>query len=131
MSPIATAVAASAFWIFIAVIVVAGVMAGALRHRETQRTIREAIERGQTLDPEVLERLIRSDKPPPPSRGVVAAGGIILLALGGGMAMIGVFGAQTNPAMLSQGLGVASLLGLLGLALILISMMMPRGKGRG
>ena len=83
------AVAAASFWLFIAIAVVAGVSSAAFRHRETQKTIRQAIENGQTLDPVTLERLLRSNHPPPPSRKGVIAGGIMLLAVAGGLALIG------------------------------------------
>jgi hypothetical protein len=127
---LAAAVGAAAFWLFIAIIVVAAVFNSTLRHRETQKTIRQAMERGQALDPETLDRLIRSDKPPPPSRTAVVAGGIMLLAVGGGLALIGWFGARSNPVMLDQGLGAGSLVGLLGIGLIVVSLFIPRGNGR-
>jgi len=114
------AIGAASFWMFIAIVVAASVAGSVARHRETQKTIRLAIEKGQTLDPETLERLLQSARPQggKPSRRGFLFGGIMLLAIAGGLAAIGWFSSQTTPAMLYQGLGVGALVGLLGVGLL-------------
>lgn len=130
---LSAAIGAASFWLFVAIVVVAGVSSSVFRHRETQKTIRQAIEQGQTLSPETLERLLRSDRPSPPSRRAVLAGGIMLLAVAGGMALIGWATAVQyhNPSMLYPGLAVGGLLGVLAVGLFAVSLLIPRGDGRG
>ena len=124
-------IGASIFWVFIAVCAVASITSATLRHRETQKTIRQAIEKGQALDPATLDRLLQAGYPPkgPPPRGLLLFGGIMLLAVAGGLALIGWFSAPTNPAMLNQGLGAASMVGLIGAGLLVTAVLLraPRG----
>jgi uncharacterized BrkB/YihY/UPF0761 family membrane protein len=127
---IAAAVAAASFWIFVAVVAMAGMASAAFRHHDTQKTIRQAIEKGQTLDPETLDRLVQSGRPPKPSRAGLMFGGIMMLAIAGGLALMGVLGASANPASLSQGLGVASIVGMIGVGLLLAYFVLPRGPGQ-
>jgi hypothetical protein len=117
---LAGAIPAVAFWIFIAVVVVAGVAGGAFRHLETQKTIRQAIQAGQTLDPETLDRLLRSSRGPsgPPSRSGYWVGGILMLSIGAGIAMIGWATSQTNPSDLYPGLGAGAMVGMIGVGLL-------------
>ena len=130
---LAAAVAAASFWMFIAVAVVASAVSRVLRHRETQKTIRQAIEKGQAVDAEALDRLLQLGAPPkgPPPRGVLLFAGIMLLAIGGGLALIGVFASMTNPAQLYQGLGAGALVGMLGAGLLVANLVIrdPRGEG--
>jgi hypothetical protein len=126
---IASAVAAASFWMFIAVCAVAGAASAAFRHRETQKTIRQAIEKGDALNPEMLDRLMQSSRPRAP-RGALMFVGIMMLAIAGGLALIGWFGAQTSPGMLSQGLGAASIVGLIGAGFLVAYFALPRGPGQ-
>lgn len=131
---IAAAAGATAFWMFVAVCVVAGAVSSVSRNRENQRTIRQAIESGQTLSPEILDRLLRSNKPPPPDRLGFVVGGIILLFLGAGLAVMGWFiSLQQAGAGFYPMLGVGSLVGLLGVALLVVSVFVrkPDARDRG
>ena len=134
--PFSAAIGAAAFWMFIAIVVAASVAGSAFRHRETQKTIRQAIDKGQTLDADTLERLLQSGRPQSPkpkdARRGFMVGGIMLLALAGGMALIGWSESMTNPGGLYQGLGVGGLLGLLGVGLLVAGMTIrvPPGDGR-
>ncbi len=127
------AVAAASFWMFIAVVVAAGVAGAAFRHHETQKTIRKAIESGQSLDPETLDRLLRSGRPSgPPPRGGFLFGGIMMLAIGLGLVLIGWATSQTHPEQLYPGLGAGAMVGLIGLGLLLCGLLIGRpGNGRG
>ncbi len=127
-SPLAAAVGGAAFWLFIAVVVVASVIGQAFRHRETQKTIRQAIERGQTLDPQTLERLLAADRPPPPNRTGLAIGGLVMVCLGGGVALMGWFGSHNNPEMFYQARGGGALIAMIGVPLLIASAFM-RGRG--
>jgi hypothetical protein len=140
MSPdITPAIGAIAFWSFVAVCVVSGAVGGVLRNRENQKTIRQAIESGQTLDPEILDRLMRSNKPPPADPFGLVIGGLVLLFCGAGLAVMGWFislgqpGAGGQPGAFYPMLGVGCLVGLLGVALLVARAFVrkPRGNDRG
>jgi len=121
------------FWMFIAVIVVAGIANGAFRHYQTQQTIRKAIESGHTLDPQTLERLLETERPrsPPNAPGLII-GGVVMLCIGAGLALIGFFMSQTRPGDLWQGLGAGSLVGLIGVGLLVSAALIRRdGKAEG
>jgi hypothetical protein len=126
------AVAAASFWMFIAVVVAAGVAGAAFRHHETQKTIRKAIESGQSLDPATLDRLLRVSRPSGPPRAGFLAGGIIMLAIAAGLAVIGWATSQTHPDQLYPGLGAGAMVGFIGLALLLCGLLLNRpGNGQG
>jgi hypothetical protein len=138
MSPdIAPAIGAVAFWSFVAIAVVASAVKSADGHRETQKTIRQAIEKGQTLDPATLERLIQSNRPPPPKpadvRRACLFGGIMLLAVGAGLGVIGWAISHNDPNALYPGLGAGALVGLLGVGLLVATLAIrePRADERG
>lgn len=140
MAPdIAPAVGAVAFWTFVAVCVVAGAWSSIARNRENQRTIRQAIESGQTLSPEVLDRLMRSNKPPPADPFGLVIGGLVLLFCGVGLAVMGWFislgqpGSGGQPGAFYPMLGVGCLVGLLGVALLVARVFVRKrnGDGRG
>ncbi len=128
---ISGAIVGASFWMFVAICAVAASVRSMLSHHETQKTIRQAIEKGQTLDPAILERLLQAGRPPkgPPPRGVLLFAGIMMLAIGGGLALIGWFTSQTNPSQLYPGLGAGSLVGLLGVGLLVAARVIggPRG----
>lgn len=52
------ALVAVAFWVFVILITVTPIVLHFRKRNETEKTIRLAIEKGQQLDPETLERLI-------------------------------------------------------------------------
>jgi hypothetical protein len=131
---IGAAIGAASFWMFIAAIVVAGIAGKSFRHHETQKTIRQAIERGQTLDPQTLDRLMEatSQKGPPPRAGFLV-GGMIMLAIGAGLGAIGWAEATShaNASQLYQGLAVGALVGLIGVALIVAGIVVGKpGNGQ-
>ena len=131
---IGAAVAAGSFWMFLAVVVVAGVAGGAFRHHQTQQTIRKAIESGQSLDPVTLERRLQSDRPKgPPGRAFFLVTGVMMLAIGAGLVAIGFAEASShaNPSQLYQGLGAGAMVGFIGLGLLLAGHLIGRPPGDG
>ena len=130
------AVGAAAFWAFVAVCVAAGAAQSIFRHRETQRTIRQAIESGQTLDPATLERLLQGNapapQPAPQTRFGLITGGIVMLCIGAGLAIMGWFISLDQPGAFHPMLGVGSLVGLIGVGLLVASRFAGRsGADRG
>jgi hypothetical protein len=91
-----------AFLLFLTVCAVAGIVADYKKRRVALEPLRAAIERGQQLDPAVIERLMTSDH----DRGFnpvylkmgLKIGGIIILSLGVGIAILAFILTQVNEA---------------------------------
>ena len=131
---IAGAAGAVAFWMFIAVCVVAGAWGGISRNRENQKTIRQAIEKGQQLDPQTLERLLQGNRPPPADPNGFLVGGLVLFCIAIGLPVMGYF-ISLSDSPHSEGafypmVGVGCLVGLLGVALLIASVLVRRSNGR-
>src|SRR5689334_21827110 len=106
--------AGAVFWVFVAVVVVARIWQEVAMRREAETTIHLAIERGQPLDPLVVDRLLR-----PTSDRAAWRGGAVVLAVGLGLPIMGYFlslGGKTD-AMYPL-MGVGALLVLIGAALL-------------
>jgi hypothetical protein len=76
------------FLVFVAIVVLAGVWLAYARNRETQKTIRLAIEKGMQLDAALIDSLVprRSGKPED-----YWIGGVISIAVGIGLPILGYF----------------------------------------
>jgi hypothetical protein len=122
-----------AFWTFVAICVVAGAASSVMRNRETQKTIRQAIEKGQTLDPATLERLLQTNAPPPSAapqtRFGLITGGLVMVCVGVGLAVMGWFISLDKPEAFHPMLGVGSLVGLIGVALLVSSAFVAKSNG--
>src|ERR1700744_2840662 len=78
------------FWIFIMVIVVAGIVSRIVRDGQRERTIRAAIEKGAVLDPAMLSSLNASvQRSPQDARAGLLTGAIVTLFVGIGLAVMG------------------------------------------
>ena len=76
------------FWSFVTVVSVAGMVKEFANKREIQRTLRSAIERGQPLDPDVVETIVSSSAVQPER---LAVPGIIVTTTGIGLLPLGFF----------------------------------------
>ena len=97
---------AIAFWVFVTVAAVAGIVAHYKKRSLALAPLRAAIERGQQLDPAVVERL----RAPESRDGRLNAlylkvGGIVTIAAGIGVALLSFFLAQVVPVALYRVLG--------------------------
>ncbi len=126
---IAGAIGGAAFWGFIAIIVVAAIGFQAFKHRETQRTIREMVERGQTVDPQTVARLFEMNQPPPANPHGLLIGGLVMLCIGVGFALMGFFISLDHPEARNPMLGVACLIGMIGVPLLIASAVTGKRKG--
>ncbi|HUE48346.1 MAG TPA: hypothetical protein VMO54_04000 [Steroidobacteraceae bacterium] len=95
-----------ACFVFLAVAAVAGIVGDYKKRALALEPLRAAIERGQQLDPAVVERLMapesRDERLNPLSLKV---GGIVIIAAGIGVALLSVFLAQVAPVALYPVLG--------------------------
>jgi hypothetical protein len=106
------------FWIFVMVAVLAGVWKDIATRRDTQLTIRLAIEKGQSLDPALVEKLLR---PGNPAAAGALVGGAVLVAVGLGLPSLGAMlslGGRPGAVYPLTGAGVLVLL--VGVALLLV-----------
>ena len=87
-----------AFWVFLAAAAVAGIVADYKKRRIALEPLRAAIERGQQLDPALVERLMA---PEPRDQRInplyLKVAGIITIASGIGVTLLSFFVAQVAP----------------------------------
>jgi hypothetical protein len=129
---ITAAVGAAAFWLFVSVCVAAGAAQAIFRNREAQKTIRQAIDKGQTLDPALLERLMQGSRPAstgPQTRFGFIAGGVVMLCIGAGLAMLGWFISLGTSEPIYPLFGVGALVGMIGVGLLIAAGFAGRHAG--
>ena len=109
-------VASVAFWAFIAVVVIANVWREVAMRRETEMTIRMALEKGQQLDAATVDQLLRSQ---PKGRGAdsLLIGGGVTLATGLGLPIMG----YLLPNAFRPLLGAGILVSFIGASLLVLS----------
>ena len=112
-----------AFWIFVASVVVAGIWYAYARNRETQKTIRLAIEKGVQLDAALVDKLFTRESGNPEDYYI---GGSICLACGIGLPVLGYFIGRIEPAAFFPIAGAGVLVGLIGISLIICGKLIDR-----
>lgn len=111
-----------AFWVFLAVAAVAGIIAEYKKRQLELEPLRAAIERGQQLDPAIIERLMareRHNSEINPQHLLLA--GIIVTATGIGLGLLSGFVAQIAIQAFYAVLGVGVLVLCVGIGLLLAS----------
>jgi hypothetical protein len=105
------------FWFFVAIVIVAVTWRKIAAGREAQATIRLAIEKGQPLDPAVIDRILPSRD----ENGLLIPGAV-LLAVGVGLPVMGYVIALGGAGArnLYPTLGAGILIGLMGLAFMIV-----------
>jgi hypothetical protein len=92
------AVVAIVFWIFVAVVSVAGMIQDYRKRKLALEPLRIAIEHGQQLTPEILARLLgRDERHEELDPKLLHLGGIITCAAGIGVALLSIFIALVYP----------------------------------
>tara|TARA_R110000764_G_scaffold75283_3_gene152067 strand:- start:67 stop:450 length:384 start_codon:yes stop_codon:yes gene_type:complete len=89
--------------------------------REMQKTLRAAIDKGQTLPPELVEALSKDGVRPPATASRDLRLGIILLAVSVGIALMGYGISFEEMDALYPFAGIAAIPGMIGLAFIVLS----------
>jgi hypothetical protein len=120
-------VVAVAFWMFVAIAVVAGVVGGVLKRKQSLEPVRLAIERGQQLDPAVIEKLLGAKRIDAAHLQVRA---IITIAAGIGVAVLSWFIAQVAADALYPILGVGIAVICVGVGLQLAARVLARREKR-
>lgn len=107
-----------AFWVFVAIAAVASLWRQFATRRETERTIRLAIEKGQQLDPALIEQLLQQKPEKHKSDGLLI-GGLIVLASGLGLPILGFFIGLQSGKPIYPLMGAGALVALVGAAMLL------------
>lgn len=89
--------------------------------REMQATLRAAIEKGQTLPPEVIEAISKDNAKPPATAARDLRTGVILLAVAVGIAIFGYAVNTVDVRSFYPIAGIAAIPGMIGLAFIVLS----------
>jgi len=114
----AAGLGALGFWLFIGAIVVAGIWFDVRRRESEQETLRRVVESGQTIDSAVIDKLLKVGGGQSRTDRDLKVSGLIVIFLAPGIAILGWFLAKLQPQVMSVMLGVAILLGLLGIGLL-------------
>lgn len=117
------------FWVFLAIVSVAGIIQDYRKRKLALEPISKAIEHGQQLSPEVIDRLLGREQHPE-QQAVdprhLAIGGIITCASGVGLALLGIFFSMIQPLMLWIGFGVGATVACIGIGLIISAKYLQR-----
>jgi|SRR5579862_8249665 Domain of unknown function (DUF6249) len=109
---------AIAFWVFVAIATVAGIVGEYKKRQLTLEPLRAAIEKGQQLDPAVVERLMA----PPPEAGIkpltLMVWGVLVSAAGIGVILFAVLLARMAPQALWPIIGAGVIVLCLGVGLL-------------
>jgi len=115
MEGLAAGLSALAFWGFIAAVVIGGIWYG-IRERQAQyATLRHIIDTGKPVDERVVERILGGNRRP--DHGLKIAGLIVIFAAPG-VAVLAWFIGQVARQWLLPLLGVAGLVGFVGIGLL-------------
>jgi hypothetical protein len=110
---------AIAFWVFLGVAAVAGIVADYKKRQIALEPLRAAIERGQQLDPEVVERLLAPEARAALNPLYLRVGGIITVATGVGVVILSFLLTQIVPFVFYPVLGGGIVVLCIGVGLII------------
>ena len=96
---------AIAFWIFVTVAAVAGIVSDYKKRQLALEPLRLAVERGQQLDPALIDRLMAPERDEGINPLYLRVGGIVTLAAGVGVALLAFLLNQVYPEALYPVLG--------------------------
>ena len=118
--------AALGFWLFLAAIVVANVVAASRRRESQQETLRRVVESGQHLDVALIDRMLGVSEGKERADRELKVSGIIVMFVAPGLLVLGWFLGRFNDKIFEVMLGVGSLVMLVGIGLYVAGMMSKR-----
>lgn len=117
--------AAAAFWLFVAIVTVAGIWDG-IRKRETQHeTLRRAMANDK-LDPELISKLIALTGGAHNLDRDLTLGGLLVLLTAPGIAILAWFIGRIEPKAFDPLLGVSGLVAFIGIGLLVAASFVRR-----
>lgn len=120
---------AIAFWVFVAIATVAGIVADYKKRQLTLEPLRAAIEKGQQLDPNVVERLMAPAQEASLNPVGLWIGGIIVISAGVGVGLLAFFLAQVAPGAFWPVLGGGVVALCIGTGLVVAAHVVQKQKG--
>jgi hypothetical protein len=131
MNGIGPYLAGAAFWIFIGACCVAGIVADYKRRRAGMDVLRAAIDKGQQLDPALVEKLTSRGAPPERTDPTdLKLGGIITIASGVGICLLAVFISRIAFVALFPILGSGLFVICVGIGLLIGANMLAEARAR-
>ena len=115
--------AAFGFWLFVAAAAVGGIWDGIRKRDAEHETLRRMIESGKEPDHELVDKLVGSRKQP--ARDLKVAG-LIVIFVAPGLALMGWLIGLAEPSAIMPLLGVAGLVGCVGIGLLVASRFLER-----
>ena len=115
---VAAGLGALGFWIFIGAVVVAGIWFDVRRRETQQETLRRVVESGKDIDVAMIDKLVKAGGEQSRTDRDLTVSGLIVIFLAPGIAILGWFLAKLQPEVMTVMLGVALLLGMLGIGLL-------------
>ena len=118
--------AALGFWLFLATVVVANVLAASRRRESQQETLRRVVDSGQQLDVAVIDRMLgASEGNERPDRDLKVAG-IIVMFVAPGLSVFGWFLGRFNDKIFEVMIGIGLLVLIIGIGLYVAGKMTER-----
>ena len=114
----AAGLGAMGFWLFIAAVVVAGIWFDVRKRESQQETLRRVVESGQHLDPAMIDKLLAAGGGPSRIDRDLKVGGLIVIFVSPGLAILGWFLEKLQPNLFDVMLGVALMVGFVGIGLL-------------
>ena len=125
-TPFSPSIGAVAFWAFVAVVVTMGILRRIARYRDSQTTIRKALEANPNLDPKILDQLMRGEQQRTSPENLLI-GGVVLIAVGIGLGIMGLLVGAGDPHGYPM-VGVGAIPLTMGIGLVIGSRMIARGR---
>jgi hypothetical protein len=119
-----------AFWLFIGAVAVAGIITDYKRRRGGIEVLRLAIEKGQQLDPVLVEKLTSQPRGEPTDPADLKLGGIITVASGFGICLLSFFISRVAPIALYPILGAGVLVICVGVGLLIGARVLAEARAR-
>ena len=123
---VAMSIGAFGFWLFLAVVVGGAMWFDARKKESEQETLRRLVESGQTIDPAVVDKMLHKTSGDERKDRDLTVAGIITLSVGIGLAVMGWFIGQFDPQAFKALLGVGTMVGIIGLGLLLAGVYFAR-----
>ena len=114
------------FWMAMAVIVFITVWGKRAAERERQLTLRAAIERGQQIDPAMIEKIMAGQQKPKQSQFGLLIGGVVVSFAGVGLVLMGLILGAEDPEVLKGLLGSGVLVAMVGAGLVVAHVLQRR-----
>jgi Domain of unknown function (DUF6249) len=118
------------FWLFIGAVAIAGIVSDYKRRRGGIEVLRLAIEKGQHLDPALIEKLTGDQHGEPIEPVHVKLGGVITMAAGVGICLLAFFVSRVAPVALYPILGGGVLVLCVGVGLLIGARVLAESRAK-